>query len=86
MIVDNEESMTTDQDEDHRKGERPLQFRLTTALGIMAAVSVLFGTLRWLGVPPETSAIILVVLLVSVLGAVALVVVIAHAAPHDDDQ
>jgi hypothetical protein len=73
-------------DGDDHDGQRPLQFRLTTALGIMAAVSVLFGTLRWLGVPAQASMLILVVLLVSVLVAVTLVVVIAHSADSDDDS
>lgn len=72
-------------EEEPRRGKRPLQFRLAAAFGIMAAVSVLFGTLRWLGVPPEASMIVLVVLVASVLGAVALVVVIAQAASHDED-
>lgn len=66
--------------------QRPLQFRLTTAMGIMAAVSVLFGTLRWLGVPAQASMLILVVLLVSVLVAVTLVVVIAHVDDRDEDD
>lgn len=70
-------------DDENRDRPQPLQFRLTTALGLMAVTSVLFGTLRWLGVPAHVSMLLLVVLLVSAVVAVALVVVIAHV---DDDE
>jgi hypothetical protein len=61
----------------------PLQFRLRTVFAITLALGVLFGTLRWLGVPELASFIVLVVLAVSVLAAVALVVVIAGGEKDD---
>ncbi len=66
-----------------------IQIRLSTLLGITAAVAVLFGTLRWLGVPPRASLLVLVVLLAGAMAAVGLVVVLARSlAPdgRDDDQ
>ena len=62
----------------------PLQFGIRAVLGIMVAVSLLFGTLQWLGVPPRASAMILVIIVVSVAAALGLVVAIAGAA--DDDK
>ncbi len=62
------------------KNRIPLQFSLRAVLGIMVVVSLLFGTLRWLGVPPEASAVVMVILIVSVLAALGLVIAIANAA------
>jgi hypothetical protein len=42
-------------------------------------MAILFAVLRWLGAPPRTSLIVLVVLTVSVAAAVTLVAVIAHS-------
>ncbi len=72
--------------------ERPrspaIQIRLSTLLWVTAAVAVLFGTLRWLGVPPRASLLVLVVLLAGAMAAVGLVVVLARSlapdAPDDD--
>lgn len=58
---------------------KPLQFRLRSLLGITVAVALLFGLLRWLGVPPQTSALVLVLLTVSLAAAVGLVAVIARS-------
>ena len=55
----------------------PLQFGLRSMLAITAAVGLLFGTLRWLGVSPQAAAVVLVILIVSVAAALALVVAIA---------
>jgi uncharacterized membrane protein AbrB (regulator of aidB expression) len=55
----------------------PLQFRLRSLLGIAVGVCLLFGTLRWLNVPPRASLIVLVILGVSVAAAVALIAAIA---------
>ncbi len=63
---------------------RPLQFGIGTLLGIAVAVGLLFGTLKWLEVPPAASALILVIVGVSVAAALGLVVAIAGAA--DDDR
>lgn len=62
----------------------PLQFGLRAVLLIMVAVSLLFGTLRWLEVSPRASALVLVILVVSVAAALALVVAIA--ATRDDER
>ena len=55
-----------------------IQIRLSTLLGITAAVAVLFGTLRWLGVPPRASLLVLVVLLAGAMAAVGLVLILAR--------
>ncbi len=55
-----------------------LQFRLRSILVITVAIAMLFGLLRWLGVPPQASVIVMVVLGVSLAAAVGLVVVIAR--------
>ncbi len=60
--------------------KRPLQFSIRSMLGLMTAVSVLFGTLRWLGVTPAASAMVLLILTVAVLAALGLIAAIAHAA------
>lgn len=65
---------------------RPLQFRLRTLLGVAVACAAIFGTLNWLGVPPETGYVVLAVLAVSVAAAVALLVVIAASASHGDED
>jgi hypothetical protein len=51
---------------------------LRTLLGITAAVAMLFGVLRWLGVPPRASLLVLAVLTVGSIAAVGLVVAIAR--------
>jgi dolichyl-phosphate-mannose--protein O-mannosyl transferase len=55
----------------------PLQYRLRDLLTLTAALSVVFGTLRWLGVSAATGAVVLVILLVSAAAAVGLLFVIA---------
>ena len=60
----------------------PPQFGLKAIFGITVAVALLLSTLRWLGVPPFASAVVLVVLVVS--AAAALGLVIALAGPWDD--
>ena len=74
-----------DQPPNREPGTRrpPLQFGLRAVLMIMVAVSLLFGTLRWLDVPAQASAVVLVILIFSVAAALALVVAIAGAA---DDE
>ncbi len=77
-------------DDRPQKPARPpaIQLRLQTLFWITAAVAVLFGTLRWLGVSPRASAIVLVILSVSVAAAVGLLVVIAASAgnsPGNED-
>ena len=62
----------------------PLQFSLRAMLAITFAVSLLFGTLRWLEVSPLASTIVLVILMVSVVAALGLVVAIAHASDRRD--
>lgn len=72
--------MTENEEEPRgRPGPRPLQFGLAALFGITAAVAALFGTLRWFGVPPRTSGLVLVILVLSVAAAVGLVLAIAAA-------
>lgn len=72
------------QDPNEQPSRPPLQFGIRTLLGIMVAASLLFGTLQWLGVSPLGSAMVLVILVVSVAAAVGLVIAIAGAT--DDEQ
>lgn len=67
---------------------RPIQIGLSTLMLLTAAVAILFGTLRSLGVPPRAGAIVLAVLVVGLLAAVGLVIVIAQSSqrPHDPDD
>jgi hypothetical protein len=62
----------------------PLQFGLRAMLGMMVAVSVLFGTMRWLGVSPTGGALVLVVLVLGSLAAVGLLASIANSG--EDEQ
>lgn len=57
----------------------PLQFSLRSLLGMAVAVGLLFGTLRWLDVSPFASAMVLLIIIVSVAAALGLVVAIAGA-------
>ncbi len=71
-------------DEQQREPRRPpLQFSLRALLMLPVAVGLLFGTLRWLKVPPLGSAIVLAVLVVSAAAALGLLAALAAA---DDDE
>jgi hypothetical protein len=67
---------------------RPLQFGIGTLLGLAAAVSLVFGTLRWMGVEPWAGMIVLAILIVSFLAAIGLIVAIdrSTAAPANSDD
>jgi hypothetical protein len=67
----NEESSPND-----RPRRPPLQFSLRGLLILTAAVALLFGTLRWLNVPPEASVMILVSLIIAAVAAIGLMVAI----------
>ncbi len=54
----------------------PLQFGIRGLLLLTTAMALLFGTLRWLGVSPEASGFILVVLIIAAAAAVGLLVAI----------
>jgi hypothetical protein len=64
----------------------PLQFRLQALLALMVVVSLLFGLLRWLNVPPLAATIVLVILVVSVVAAVGLVWAISASQGGDTDD
>ncbi len=55
------------------RATRPLQFRLSALLVLTAVVAVLFGLLRWVGVPPQAGAVVLVVLVIGALAALGLI-------------
>jgi len=59
------------------QSRKPLQFDLRTMFVVTAALAAVFGALRWLGVPPQASLLVLGVLAASVIAALGLVVVIA---------
>ena len=69
-----------------RPPKPPLQFTLPALFGVTAAMAVLFAALKWLGVPPLASSIVLLVLTVSVLAAVGLVAVIAYSGTGEEDE
>ena len=64
----------------------PLQFGIGAVLAATVAVAVLFGVLRWLEVPARAQYIVLAVVAVSVIAAVALLVVIAGSVTGEDDD
>ena len=73
-------------DDRHQQSSRrrpPLQFSLKALLTLPVVVGLVFGTLRWLGVSPLASAIVLAILTVSAVAAVGLLAAIARA---DDDE
>jgi Flp pilus assembly protein TadB len=70
----------------HDRRRPPLQFRLRTMLVVTAAFSLLFATLRWLGVPPHAGFVVLAVICLSVLAAILLVVVIAGSVTDRDND
>ena len=82
MQEDEERMPGNDQPEPPR--QPPLQFGLRPVFAITVAFALLFGTLKWLGVPALASFIVLVVLAASVAAAVGLMVVIA-AGTRDDE-
>ena len=61
----------------------PLQFGIKTLLGMMVAVGLIFGTLRWIGASEQTSYIVMGILIVSLLAAVGLIVAIAKIGGDD---
>jgi hypothetical protein len=62
----------------------PLQFGIKALLGMMVAVGVIFGTLRWIGAAERTSYLVLGILLVSLPAAAALIAVIARIGGDDE--
>jgi hypothetical protein len=75
LMRNDEAQMTNDE-----KPEKPppLQFGIKTLLGMMVAVGVIFGTLRWIGASEQTSFIVMGILVVSLLAAVGLIVAISR--------
>jgi hypothetical protein len=69
----------------HETGRPPLQFGLSTLLGVMVAVGLIFGTLRWLDVPAWVGYLILAILVASSLAGLGLAVMIARWTADDDD-
>ena len=55
----------------------PLQFGIKTLLGMMVAVGLIFGTLRWIGASEQASYIVMGILTVSLLAAVGLIIAIS---------
>jgi hypothetical protein len=61
----------------------PLQFTVRTLLGMMVAVGLIFGTLRWSGASPQTSLIVLGILAISLLAAIGLIVAISRSSEDE---
>jgi hypothetical protein len=64
----------------------PLQFGLSTLLGAMVAVGLVFGLLRWLDVPPWVGYLMLAVLVASSLAGLGLAVMIARWTDEEDSD
>jgi hypothetical protein len=62
----------------------PLQFGIKALLGMMVAVGLIFGTLRWIGASEQTSYLVMGILVVSLLAAVGLIVAIANIGGDDE--
>ena len=75
--------MNDDRREESRRRGPPLQFSLKALLTLPVVVGLVFGTLRWLGVSPLASAIVLAILTVSAAAAIGLLAALAGA---DDDE
>ncbi len=73
--------MTNDE---KREKPPPLQFGIKTLLGLMLAVGLIFGTLRWIGASEQTSYIVMGILTVSLLAAVGLIVAISKIGGDDE--
>ena len=80
-----EPSPTPEEEANDPASRPPLQFGLSTLLGVMVAVSVIFGTLRWLDPPAWVGYLILAVLAASSLAGLGLAVMLARWT-GDDDQ
>ena len=61
-----------------RRRVGPFQFGVGTLLVLAVVVSVVCGTLRWMGAAPAATLIVMAILAVAVPAAVALVVAIAR--------
>jgi hypothetical protein len=75
--------MNDDCDQGSSRRRPPLQFSLKALLTLPVVVGLVFGTLRWLGVSPLASGIILVILAISAVAAIGL---LAALAGSDGDE
>jgi hypothetical protein len=80
MNENDEARMTNDE---KREKPPPLQFGIKALLGMMVAVGLIFGTLRWIGASEQTSYLVMGILVVSLLAAVGLIVAIANIGGDD---
>ena len=62
---------------------RVLQFGLRSLFGLAIAVAVIFGTLKWMGVGPRESLLVMLILIVGGLAAVGLVAAIVGSLRGD---
>ena len=62
---------------------RALQFGIRGLLGLAVAVAVIFGTLKWMGVGPRESLIVMLILIVGGLAALGLIAAIAASLRGD---
>jgi hypothetical protein len=81
-MMQNDKARTTADEKDAKPP--PLQFGISTLLGMMIAVGLIFGTLRWIGATEQTSYIVMGILVVSLLAAVGLIVAIANIGGEDE--
>jgi hypothetical protein len=81
-LMENDEARMT-KDEKPLKPP-PLQYGIKTLLGLMVAVGLIFGTLRWIGASEQTSYVVMGILAASLLAAVGLIVAIANIGGDDE--
>ena len=62
----------------------PLQFTVRALLGMMLAVGLIFGTLRWIGASQQTNFLVLGILIASLLAAVGLIAAINNIGGDDE--
>jgi len=62
---------------------RVLQFGLRSLFGLAIAVAVIFGTLKWMGVGPRESLLVMLILIVGGLAAVGLIAAIVGSLRGD---
>ena len=79
-MTNDEPRLTNGQTTDDQRPSNPppLQFGIRALLGMMVAVGLIFGTLRWIGASQQTGFLVLGILVASLLAAVGLIVAIAR--------
>jgi hypothetical protein len=76
--------MTDNPQHESSRRKPPLQFSLKALLTLPIVVGLVFGTLRWLGVPPLAIGVVIAILAVSAIAAVGLLIAVAGRDDNED--